>query len=527
MRWVPRRLAMAILGMGVSASPARAAVEGHYLGSLYRTEGLIDENRMLHRYDANFLNDLPGNLALDFNMHLSYESRPGTTIPGLFRDRFEANLRKSWWRVQTEFTPWQRTGLSSSSSRYRYGQLGLLLTPAGGPQFSATMGRRDGESSTGSSSNRDFRTRISHTLYGVSPYLTFQTVHALSATKSGTDNRLQSWNGGLSGARGWKHISAQASYEFRGSTFRSQYQQSENRSHWTSAGLSWLPQPKLTVNGSVSGRWTKSEDHIGPEAKWLDEKAWTTSATYLPMRGLTFEVYRDYRTAGGPSQPLVTDFAGLRADFRRDVVRRVAFQTGYSKTFDLRKHQGPVPLDQVYATVDGWLRDGLSFRGELRALAPAEESRETLLWKRTLGIQTYPTRKFRLDATWRKDDLPGFAGVGETEIEWDFSGTFRPSSRTDVTASYRRLTGIGRILGEERYGSLALSRRMGKRTTFSINGVKRETLSGYLLTSDGWVSSDLTFWLPNEVRVKTTGRWQSPGTDRSATTYGLILDKTF
>ena len=77
-------------------------LEGRYIGSVYRTEGVGDGEIMRHLYDVMGRRDLPSDLDLRLRMSLDYHSRPGTADSDLLRSRFQGDLRRgSTWRGST------------------------------------------------------------------------------------------------------------------------------------------------------------------------------------------------------------------------------------------------------------------------------------------------------------------------------------------------------------------------------------------------------------------------------------------
>ena len=253
------------------------------------------------------------------------------------------------------------------------------------------------------------------------------------------------------------------------------------------------------------------------------------------MAGLSLRLLREYREQSQSGGDLVSDFLRGQAHFGRDLFRGFLFQAGAQRSVDLASRGGSIPLNTVYGLLDGRIRQGIAARAELRASRAVLGASETgTQWSRSFGIRTAPVRTATVDVSWRRDTLPRYEERAQTDEEWQYTFGYQPVPRSSLVASYRRLKGTGRLVRQERFGSVNASVQIHNATSVAVDWSRRESLVLSSRTGEIIFGADVGFWLPDAIRAKIQWRrvtrrelLDPEEYGHPTNNYGFTLDKSF
>jgi hypothetical protein len=524
------------------AAPAAADLNGRYLGSYQVSEAATTEDFMRHLIDLHAYDDLSRSVKLSFDLSLGYRFRPGESQTDLLDSRIFGDLRHPRWRVHAQYVPWQDATPGPSPARRREMQLGLDLTPARLPQLRLVFDRHDRSTTIQNSSVNDFRIEGSHTLGELGAHASYRRIQSAIQGGVGAANNTDQWKAGVLANHSWGRMAASAGYEAEYNTYELRDLSRKYYTQRVDAGGQWSARRNLRVGLASYLRWGRSEDNGPANDLPIDEKFLSGNVSYLPIRELELNALREYRSTQGLTEDAISDYLQLKAVLRKDLVRGLLFQNGYTYTADLHSRGGSIPQNGLYFLVSGRARRGVVVNGELR-FATANQGEETSSSgtnvRRLLGVQLTPSRTVRVDGSWSRNTYPEFtvqSGVdslpptvfpSQEEEEWTLLLGYRPSSRIDLTGSSRWLDGRGRLFRRERFGSATFGYRFSDRTSLAMNWNRRVSQVGPAEIDTRALSTDLMFWLPREFRTKlgwvhntTVGR---PSIDN----YNVTVEKRF
>jgi hypothetical protein len=509
---------MLVLGSMLRAGPAFAELDGRYLGSyqVAQDPAAGTDDFMRHLVDLHAYDDLSRNLKLIFDLSLAYRFRPGVSSTDFLESRIFGDLRHPLWRVHAQYLPWQDAAPGVAPPRRREVQLGFDLTPARLPHLQLVYNRHDRATSLEHSQLDDFRIEGSHTMGGLGGRLSYRRIESSTQGGIGAPQTTDQWKGGLLGSRSFGPVAATVGYEAEYNAYQ------------------------LRVGVSTYARWGRSEDNSPASDQVIDEKFLSGNVTYLPIRELEFDALREYRSTQALSGNEIADYLQLKAVFRKDIVRGLLFQNGYTYTADLHSRGGSIPQNGLYFLLSGRARRGVTVHGELRfATANQGEEGSGTMVRRLVGVELTPSRDVRVDGSWSLnsypefsvsgavDSLPPTVFPGQEEQEWTLLLGYRPTSRLDLTGSSRWLDGHGRLHRQERFGTATLGYRFGDRTTFSLNWNRRVSKVGPAQIDTRALSTDLSFWLPREFRTKLGWTRNTTVGRRATNWYNVTLEKRF
>ena len=524
------------------AGPARADMDGRYLGSYQLSEAGTSEDFMRHLVDLHAYDDIARNLKLSFDVSLAYRFRPGESQTDLLESRIFGDLRHQRWRLHAQYVPWQDAAPGISPPRRRELQLGLDLTPARLPQLRLVYDRHDRSTAIENSRLEDFRVEGSHTMRGVGARLSYRRLQSVSEGGVGAPNNTDQWKAGVLGNRSFGPVSASAGYEAEYNTYEIRDLSRVYYTQRLDVGGQWAAMRALRIGVASYLRWGRSEDNGPANDLPIDEKFLSGNVTYLPIREIELNALREYRSTQGLTGDAISDYLQLKAVFRKDIVRGLLFQNGYTYTADLHSRGGSIPQNGLYFLLSGRARRGVTVNGELRyatANHGDESSSSGTNVRRLVGVQLTPSRTVRLDGSWSLNTYPEFtvqSGVdslpltvfpAQEEEEWTLLLGYRPSSRIELTGSSRWLDGHGRLDRRERFGTATFGYRFGARTSLSVNWNRRVSELGTAKVDARALSTDLSFWLPREFRTKLGWIHNTTAGRLSANSYNVSVEKRF
>jgi len=528
-------------GVCLRYTPALADIDGRYLGTYQVSQAGNTEDFMRHLVDLHAYDDLSRNLKLSFDLSLAYRVRPGESQTDFLESRLFGDLRDPRWRVHGLYLPWQDAAPGINAPRRREVQLGFDLTPPRLPHLRLVYDRHDRQTVVEASQIEDIRVEGSHTIGWLDGRASYRRIQSTIQGGIGASNNTDQWKAALLGNQTWGPVSGTAGYAAEYNTYELR---DLSRVYYTQrfdVGGQWAAMRALRVGVASYLRWGRSEDSGPATDVPIDEKFLSGNVSYLPIREIELNALREYRSTQGLSGLAISDYLQLKAVFRKDLVRGLLFQNGYTYTADLHSQGGSIPQNGLYFLVSGRARRGVTVNGELR-FATANEGDEGSSGtnvRRLLGVQLTPSRTVRLDGSWSRntypeftvqsavDSLPGTVFPAQEEQEWTLLLGYRPSSRIDLTGSSRWLDGYGRLQRRERFGTATLGYRLSDRTSLSLNWNRRVSQVGAAAIDARALSSDLSFWLPREFRTKL-GWVRNSTIGRPVTnSYNVTVEKRF
>ena len=497
---------------------------------------------MRHLLDLHAYDDLSRNLKLSFDISLGYRFRPGESQSDLLESRIFGDLRHQLWHAHAQYVPWQDASPGVQPPRRREIQLGFDLTPPRLPQLRVVYDRHDRSTVVENSKVEDFRIEGSHSLPNLGTHLSYRRIQSASEGGIGAPNNTDQWKAGVIGNRSFGPVSGTAGYEAEYTTYELNALSRIYYTQRVDVGGQWAAMRALRVGVASYLRWGRSEDN-GPAADVpIDEKFLSGNVTYLPIREIELDALREYRSTQGLTGEAISDYLQLKAVLRKDLVRGLLFQNGYTYTADLHSRGGSIPQNGLYFLLSGRARRGVTVHGELRfatANQGDEEASSGTNVRRLLGVELTPSRTVRLDGSWSRntypeftiqsdvDSLPGTVFPAQEEQEWTLLFGYRPSGRIELTGSSRWLDGHGRLSRSERFGTATFGYRFSDRTSLNVNWNRRLSQVGAAEIDTRSLSSDITFWLPREFRTKLA--WVRNGTVGRPVTnaYNVTVEKRF
>lgn len=526
-RWAaaPALLALAAACVGL---PARAEeLDGRYVGSFVRTVGTTTEDFVRQRYDLGTRSATPGGLDMELRMSLQHQVRPDLGHTGVLRSRFFGDLRSPTWRLRGQLVPWQDVRAGANSPREQTMQVGLDLLPRNAPRLSLDFTRLDRDINSLRSSSDDRRALLSYERGWLGTELRWRKLDARPDPGRLPTASTQEWGAALHGARSFGGITTQAAYDLLLSRYRSGERRRDLDTQQFDLRSTWNVSRRVTLGASGLERWGQADDNALGAERAIRDRTLSAHADYRPIDPLNLQVLREHRRTRGTGTDLISDYLRLQALLRQALLRDFTLQTGYLHSIDLNSKNGEIPQTTAYTLVDGLLRRGLEARGELRASRTVGSSHLGTQWVRMLQLRTHPTARSRFETSWRRDDLPRLEGRAQQDDQWEFTTGYELSPGSSLVGSYRLLDGQGRIDRDERLGTVNGTWRTGNRTSIGANWSDRRSTTQGLRLRETVTGSELTFYLPGEVRLH--GSWtRSSGSRRArADSFNLVLDKVF
>lgn len=519
----PGLIAALLLG-GLMLSPdAVRGVQGRYTGSVTRFEGEDPVSSTLHNYDVSTLKSLSNTVTLNMRLSLQYQARLDQSNSELLGSRVHGDLRGTIWRLRGQIAPWQDATAGPQSPRNRSTQLGFNLAPRNLPHLDLTWNRGDGESPAGRSVTEDRRANVSWSRGILQASGGYRSVDRELRESSAPSARTEEWKTQIAAAKNWRGLALRSAYEFLSTQYRSAARLRDADAHTLDLGAGWNPLRTVNVGGNALIRRGSTDDNALPAARNIDEQSYGARLGFRPWSSLDLQASRDYRRTQVTGGNEISDYARLSTTFRKPLIRRIAFQTGYQKNIDLT-HGGPVPADNIYAQVDGPLRRGLYARQELRtSTSGGSPGRQ---WRRITQLRGDPLPEVHVEASWRHDALPDSA-AGQTQNEWSTTIGFAPESSLGLTANARWQRNTGRVESTERLANLLLTWRSSERSQLSFNWSRRTSITALLETQETVFGFDLQMWLPGDYRVSGSAREVRRQTQPDNRTWSLAVEKSF
>ncbi len=522
-----RHLQLAIgIGAALAVHPA-LAIEGRYLGTVNRVQGIDGGDAMRHLYEIGGRQPLPRGLDLHLRASLQYQSLLPVRETDLLRSRVFADLRATRWRADAQLAPWQRNVAGNRSSRERQSQLGLHWTPRRGPQVDAGYNRLDREIAglRSSSEDRQLRAGWGRNGYGVNAGV--RRIDARANGAIGAPQRTDEFRGGVHAERSWTKLTTTGQYDGLVAKYQSFARRRSTQTQTLQGQAAWTPERRVSASANVIERWGRADDNAAPSNQRIGERDLTADLSVRPFTGLDLRAVREYRRQGDGVSNHVSDYMQLEMLYRHDVWRAVVLQTGWMSAVQFAGAGGDAPRSTAYGSLDGRLRPGLEARAEVRAARIRAASSVGTQWHELAEVRTRPTAATRINVSWRQDELPDVEGLGQQDREWQVTGSFDPSASTSVSGTWRRLSGQGRVRRAEHHTGLNANWRLTPRMVAAANGLWRQVSGKADVGSERVFGFDLGFELPNGTRLRGNAReTQSTGlVDRRS--YSVTVEKTF
>jgi hypothetical protein len=511
------------------ATPARVqGLDGRYQGSIthFDVDG-VTRNDMLHLYDAQTDQILPKDLRMILGLSLRYRSEPGIDNTGLFGSRFFGDVRGKSFRLQGQFTPWQRVQPGSDLPRRREGQFGLDLLRRNWPSFSFNYIRRDRDTGLGESKSEDARAQLNYAYRGARANVGVRRIETTPAAMSeAAPTKTDEIRGGFGAGKNWRRVLVNGSVDGFFTRFTARERRIDQTSQRVLGSAAWRPNRKFSLAASGFARWNRTDDNNTPTLGERFETSFDARAGVFPARGLTFALVRQYRRQTGNMERVISDYMRFEAVYRRLFIRRMVMQTGYMQTFVLASESGQAPTSDAFLLFDGELRRHIGARAELRASrSPVIDT--GLQWRRVLQLRTLPSRRTRFDVLWQMNTLPAITGPQQVDRSLEFLFGYKPLTVSNFTVSYRRREGEGRVDRSERFWSFNAGWRTGERTVIALIGSRVRNRLGTVESLTEALAANVTFWAARVYKLVTSYSWSQADGLRRTVAYGINLTRTF
>jgi hypothetical protein len=522
----PLRLGAWVLFGGLLLVPGRVlGLEGRYIGSVTRLEGIDDMSNTNHSYDLSTAKSLSNQVDLDLRMSLRYQARLGQADSDLLGSRFYGDLRGSMWRLRGQLTPWQNVSTGPAPSRNRNAQFGFNLSPRDLPQFDLGYTRRDELTSSGRSGSDDRRATLSFGRGILQAAGSYRRVDRELRDSSTPGARTEEWKTSASAAPFWRGVTLRSGYEFLSTRYRSAARRRDIESHSVDLGGTWQPVRRATLSANGLFRSGTTTDNAFPEARSGDERSYGGQAGYRPWTWLDLTAGRDYRRTAVAQGNSISDYGQLQARARQRLFRRLSFQTGYQKYIDFADNQS-VPADNVYAQVEGPVLRGLIARFEARTSTSGLQG-VGRQWRQVAQLRGDPIPEMHIEAGWRHDALPDSGGPGLSRNEWSTTISFAPESALGLVANWKWQSAKGRIRSQERLANALVTWRRSDRSQLSFSWSRRRSTTLLTTTRETVYGLDLSTRLPGEYKVTGSARELSGRNLVRNRSYSLTLEKSF
>lgn len=514
-------LLLSSLGLALPAHAER--LNGRYLGTLNHVQmNGTSSDRMSHLYDATLRDIITRDVDLDLGISLRYDSQPGVSNTAILRSRFYADVKNTIWRVRSTYVPWQRTQPGNSERRKRDFTFGADLMPRNGPQLHFDFKRADRESELGVTQSSDLRADLTYALRPVRSHLSLRHLESNGASPKTTTDEVRA---GVSASHAWRKVSVSGAWDAVATGTEMATVQSDRVMQNAAAGLGWTPHRKVAFTSNVSHRW---ENFGGDTALMRQSRrtSVTSKATVYPVRFLNVDLTREYSDLDVASGHITTDFLRLTATYVRPLAHQILFRSGYGTHFDLRDQDGDDTRTGVFAAANGRLRQNIQGGAEVR-VSHAPKRSSGARWSTSANVQTKPSRLTSFDVRWRSDRSSELPGAQQDDRLWDFTLTYRPTSKVNMNVSHRRQDGSGRVDREERLWGGNVQWRLADRSSARAFASTRTTFVVASQRQEDMFGGDLTFWPTQNFELKTRVQYSKYSDRDSITTFGVNLSHLF
>jgi len=522
-----RHLEHAIWIAAVLAAVPAVALEGRYLGSVNRVEGVQDGDVMRHLYDIGGRQPLPRGLDLRLRASFQYQSNLPVRNTNLLRSRLLGELRATQWRIEGQVLPWQRNTAGYHDSRERQAQFGLHWTPARAPQLDATYDRLDRDIAGLRSASESRRLSAAWNRPGYGAETSVRRIDTQPDAGLGASQRTDEWRGTAHVERAWRKVVTGGDYEGQVSKYSLRERRRRLQTQRIQGHADWTPHRKISASATVLERWGDVDDNSLRVVQPMGERGITAQVDVRPVTGLVLRALREYRRQDELGIDLVSDYLQLEARYRHDVWRGVALQTGWMNAKQFTGATAEAPRGMVYGALDGRLHPGLDARAEVRASQVQTGVSSGTHWQELTELRTRPTAATRMDVSWRRDEFPALDGRGQTDLEWQVTGAFDPSASTSISGTWRRLTGGGRITRHENHTGVSANWRPTRQLSFSANGQWRRARGTNDLGTERVLGFDVALDLARDMRLRGNMRQAQTSGIPNRRSYGVSLEKTF
>jgi hypothetical protein len=520
------------------------------------------------RYDVGTREQIPGDVSMDLRMSLQFQRRPGEHDTELLRSRLFGDVRRSAFRLQAQFVPWQDASIGASPPRERSLQLGLDVAQQALPRLFLGYNRSDRDVAGERSLSQDRRADLS---YGLGRFGARAGYRHLDAAVPGSATRAsqtREWRGGLNGGASLGAVSVQGEYDAAVSDVSTAARERRSRTHGLNMSGAWNPIRLASFVSSAVVRWSRFDDTAVTVDQDADERYLSGGLQLRPAEGLDFSFLREHRELRERTGTASSDYLQLDGTFRRAIRHGFQFQTGYRHTVTIDDERGDVPSRTAFALLDGRLRDGIDARTEVRASRSTSDPGDDIRWTKLAQLRTRPVPSARFDVTWAEETLPiaiierpdttaidsggvvadtlsAIAEVTQRDRRWEFSAGYDPLPGASLVLALRILDGHGRVERKERLRSATATWRFAKRASVSANWSRRNSESEFVtispsdgteppeerrVTSLAWESVrgiDLGGWLAKDLRIQASWRGSMGGGRRPTDTYSASLERNF
>lgn len=513
------------LAVGFASAGGAQEFDGRYLLSLFHVDvSGQTQDRMNHLYDVVLRQETPNGWKLDLGTALRYDSE-FSYDSDIFRARTFGELQGGRWRLHGQFVPWQRIQPSTDLPSRRDLQLGLTLNPPDIPQIRLNYTRADQRTLVGESRTDDGRIEIDHDFGPVlanAGYRHIESDPAGRATKSSTNE----YRGGLQANKAWGGIGISGAYDAIVTDIHSAARVIDQQIQRANADLSWRPTRNLVVSGNGLRRWGRTSDNAQYATERSAETSLGANVSYVPVLGLNLSATRNYRKSRAALGDQRSDYLVLQALYRRQMLRRTVFHTGYSQSIDLASENGNLPNSSAFASVDGELRRDVWLRAESRAARSSARS-GALQWFWLLQTRMRPVSNTTLEVIWNRNSYPEVMGLQQIDRTLEVKAAYSPQARSSLVATYRRLDGKGRIDNRERAWGANASLRVQDQTTLNLYGSRRRSGIRSIKVQEDVVGLDVTLQPRDRLHIRNSVRYAKINTERRDITYGMILTRNF
>jgi len=513
-------------GLLLGASSAQA-LEGRYFASYNRTamENLHD-SFLKQLLDARTTGIGPGDTDIRLDMSLVWGMRPGESGQSLLSSRFYGDVRNHWWRAFGQFIPWQDAMMGPASPRKRAIQVGGDVHPRGPFRVLLNYDRQDSDSQFGGSGwNQDWRANLSYRIRPLGTFFSYRGYES-GGERSPVVSHTDDWRLGLVTQGSLRTLHGTAGYNANLTETRAGERNSQYYAQRFNLGGSWIPVQAFNLSATGFLRWGRTEDNAVSRDQTIDEKNLALGAAYRTRFGLEAKANRAYRESQTSAGPSISDYFQFQTIFRRYMLPRTLFQTGFSYTADLR-NEANVPRNSVFASLDGELRRGLGARAEVRAAKSPSALGDGLQTRTLLMLRTVPLPYTRFDVQWWKDQYPKIAEVEQEDEQWEFQAAWQPAELLNLSGSYRRMDGWGRFERQDRYGTFTAGLKAGERTTLNFIWSRRVSYLNNVRLDNTTITTNLNFYLPREFRIQLAWSGLRGAGPEDLDTYTVSLEKLF
>jgi hypothetical protein len=514
-----------LCSLGLASAAGAQQFDGRYLLSVFHTDVAgFSQNRMTHLYDVIMRQDTPNRWRLDLGAALRYDSE-FSYDSDLFRARTFGELTSRNWRLHGQYVPWQRMQPTPSLPSRRDMQVGFILNQPRLPQLLLNYTRADRRNTIGESRSDDARIDVAHDFGPADARVGYRRIETNPAGRT-PSSKTDEYRGGIQAGKAWRTFGIGGAYDAIVTETRSLERLLDQRIQRAVGDFSWRPHRQVTVSGNGLHRWGRTEDNARPASDPIDETNLGARLNYIPVQGLNLSATRSYLKSSTTRGNQISDYLVLQALYRRLLVRRTIFHTGYSQSIDINSEGGSIPNSSIFASIDGNMRQGMWARAESRASrSPLRGG--ALQWFWLLQLRTRPSHNSTFEVLWNRNSFPEIANMQQTDRTWEIKASYSPISKSSVVGSYRRLDGEGRIERHDTIWSANASWRVQDTTTFNLYGSWRRSGLQTVMFEEDVFGADLTVRPRELLQLRGSLRYAKNSTGPRDISYGVILTRDF